>query len=122
MHLNNLSEKLYVMFLQSVVVTFNSFNTFPQSEEQIIDILYHSNLRLYRSLLSRFILPEVILELDDMLSTDLEDPDVLKDFNSIFSGEMTKQRARDIIGTSEYKNSWKKVELSSLKVQSTCKH
>ena len=105
MHLNNLLEKLYVMFLQSVVVTFNSFNTFPQSEEQIIDILYHSNLRLYRSLLSRFILPEVILELDDMLSTDLEDPDVLKDFKSIFSGEMTKQHARDIIGTSEYKNS-----------------
>ena len=105
MHLNNLLEKLYVMFLQSVVVTFNSFNTFPQSEEQIIDILYHSNLRLYRSLFSRFNLPEVILELDDMLSTDLEDPDVLKDFNSIFSGEMTKQHARDIIGTSEYKNS-----------------
>ena len=29
------------------------------------------------------ILPEVISESDDMLSINLEDPDVLKDFNSI---------------------------------------
>ena len=39
-----------------------------------------------------------------MLSIDLEDPDVLKDFNSMFIGAMTKQYARDsdIIGISEY--------------------
>ena len=40
-----------------------------------------------------------------MLSIDIEDPDVLKDFNIIFIGAMTKQytTASDIIGTSEYK-------------------
>ena len=39
-----------------------------------------------------------------MLRIDLEDLDVLKDFNSIFIGAMAKQYARDsdIIGTSEY--------------------
>ena len=42
-------------------------------------------LRLCRSLLSRFILPEVISESDE-----LEDRDILEDFNSIFIGAMTK--------------------------------
>ena len=93
------------MFLQSVIPIFDSFNTFLRFEEQIIHILYHSSLRLYRSLLSRFILPEVISESDHMLSIDLGYPDFLKNFNSIFIGAMTKQYARgsDIIGTSEYK-------------------
>ena len=99
------------MFLQSVIPIFDSFYTFSQSEQQMIHILYHSSLRLYRSLLSRFILPKVISKSDDMLSIDLEDPDVLKDFNSIFIGAMTKQYARDIdiIGTSEYKKLLKEV-------------
>ena len=70
----------------------------------MIHILYHSTLHLYRSLLSRFILLEVISESDDVPSTDLEGPDILKDFNSIFIGPRTKQFAMDsdIIGTSEY--------------------
>ena len=95
------------MFLQSVIPIFDSFYTFSQSEQHMIHILYHSSLLLYRSLLSRFILPKVISKSDDMLSIDLEDPDVLKDFSSIFIGAMTKQYARDIdiIGTSEYKKS-----------------
>ena len=39
-----------------------------------------------------------------MLSINLEYPDVLKDFNSIFIGAMTKQYVRDsdIIGTSQH--------------------
>ena len=43
-------------------------------------------------------------ESDDVLSIDLEDPDDLKDFNSIFIGAMTKEYARDsdIIGTPDY--------------------
>ena len=43
-------------------------------------------------------------ESDDVLSIDLEDPDDLKDFNSMFIGAMTKEYARDsdIIGTSDY--------------------
>ena len=55
---------------------------------------------MYRSLLLRFIVPEV-----DELSIDIEDPGVLKDFKSIFIGAMTKQYARQsyFIGTSEYK-------------------
>ena len=46
-------------------------------------------------LLSRSIVLEVFSKSDDVLSIDLEDPDVLKDFNSIFIGAMTKQYTRD---------------------------
>ena len=89
---------------QSVIPIFDGLNTFLQDEEPLIHILYHSILRLYRSLLSKFILLEVISESDDVLSIDLQDPDVLKDFNSIFIGAIKKQYARDsdIIGTSGY--------------------
>ena len=66
------------MFDKSVIPIFDSFNTFLQAEEPLIHILYHSTLHLYRSLLSRFILLEVISESDDVLSIDLEDPDVLR--------------------------------------------
>ena len=88
------------MFAQSVIPIFDSFNTFLQAEKLMLHIMCHSTLRLYRSLLSRFILPE-----DDVPSIDLEDPDILKDFNSLFIGAMTKQYARgsDIIGTLECK-------------------
>ena len=71
-------SKLYVMFVQSVILIFDSFNTFLPAEEQLIYILHHPTMRLYRSLLSRFILSEVISESDDVLSFDLEDPDVLR--------------------------------------------
>ena len=66
---------------------FNSFKTFLQAKEPLIHILYHSTLRLYRSLLSRFILLEVVSESYDVLSIDLEDPDILKNFNSVFKGQ-----------------------------------
>ena len=96
-------SKLYSMFVQSVIPVFDSFDTFLQAEEPLIHLLYHSTLHLYRSKLSRFTLPEVISESDGVQSVNLEDPDVLKDFESIFIGTMTKQYARDsgIIGTCE---------------------
>ena len=53
-------SKLCATFVQSLIAIFDSFNTFLQPEEPLIHIMYHSTLRLYRSLLSRFILPEVI--------------------------------------------------------------
>ena len=37
---------------------------------------------------------EVISESDDVLSIDLEDPDVFKEFNSIFIGAMAKRYAK----------------------------
>ena len=91
------------MFVQSVISVFDSFDTFLQAEEPLIHLLYHSTLHLYRSILSRFTLPEVISESDGVQSVNLEDPDVLKDFESIFIGTMTKQYARNsgIIGTCE---------------------
>ena len=75
-----------------------------QAEEPLIHILYHSTLRLYHSLLARFILLDVISESDDVLSIDLEDPVVWKDFNSVFIGAITKPHARDsdTIETSDY--------------------
>ena len=57
-------SKLCAMFIQSVTPIFDSFNTFLQVEETLIidsyTVLYHSTLHLYRSLLSTFILLEVI--------------------------------------------------------------
>ena len=93
------------MFVQSVIPIFDSFNTSLQAEEPLIHVLYHSNLRLYCSLLLRFILPEVISESEDVLSIDLKEPDISINFNSIFIATMTKQYATDsdTIGTSELK-------------------
>ena len=120
-------SKLYAMFVQSVTPILDSFNTFLQAEETLIidsyTVLYHSTLRLYRSLLSN-IYPTFILS-DDVLSIDVEDPDVSKDFNSGFIGAMAKQYPRDsdIIITSEYKKLLKEVlKIFPLNVQSTCKH
>ena len=76
-------NQLCSMFVQSIIPIFNSFKTFLQAKEPLI----HSTFRLYRSLLSRFILLEVVSESYDVLSIDLEDPDVLKDFNSVFKGQ-----------------------------------
>ena len=77
-------SNLYALFGQPVTSIFDSFNTFLQADEPLVHILYHATLRLYRSLLLRLILLEVISESDDVLKIDLEDPDVLKNFNNIF--------------------------------------
>ena len=52
-----------------------------------------------------------------MQSINLEYPDVLKDFNIIFIGAMTKQYIRDsdIIGTSQYKKFLKEVRAFFIK-------
>ena len=83
----------------------------------MIHILYHSTLRLHRSLVSRLILSEVISQSDDVQSINLEDSHVLKDFNIIFIGAMTKQYARDsdIIGSSEYQIFLKEVRAFFIK-------
>ena len=93
------------MFVQSVIPIFDSFNTFLQSEEPLIHVLQQSAIRLYRSLLTRFIRAEVISSSEDVLSIDLDNPDFAKADNEISIGAMTKQYARDndIIGTSQYK-------------------
>ena len=116
-------SKLYAMLIQSIIPIFDSSNTFLQNEEPLIHILYHSTLCFCRSLLSRFILHEVISESDNVFSNDLEEPDVLKDFNSMFIGKMTKLFTRDrhIIVASQYKKFWKEVRVL-LNVQRTSKH
>ena len=88
-------SKLYSMFFQSVIPISDSFNTFLLGEEPLIhmnhiELLYHSTLRLYRLLLSRFILREVTSQSDDMFSINLGELDVLKHFNTIFTGAMAK--------------------------------
>ena len=83
-------SKLYAMFIQSVIPVFDSFNNFLQNEEPFIQILHQSTWCFCSSLLSRFILREVSSESDDVISIDLEEPDVLKDFNSMFIIKITK--------------------------------
>ena len=97
--------KLYCLFVQAVIPTFDAYNTFLQAQEPLVHLLYQSTVRLLRSLLSRFILPEVLSTADDLLEIDLKDLSNLKDNNSLFIGIMTKQYARsnDIIGTHVYK-------------------
>ena len=63
-------RKLYVMFLQSVIPIFDSFNTFLPAEEPLIYILYHSTFVL---LITFKIYPTSIY---------LRILDVLKDFNA----------------------------------------
>lgn len=103
--------KLYAMFVQSVIPLFDSYNTFLHAEEPLIHVLYQSTIRLYCSLLSRFTLSEKIASSDDVLDIDLDDPDCLKDYDSIFIRGMTKQYARsnDIIRTPVFKKFLKEV-------------
>ena len=56
-------------------------------------------------MLTRFVLPEVIASTDDVLNIDLDDPSILKDYENVFIGLMTKQFARDsdILGTPKYR-------------------
>ena len=83
--------KLYAMFVQSVILIFESFNTFLQAEEKMImyciillcvgiaDYFQHYPTWSY-------------LRTDDGPSIDSEDhPDVSKDSNSVFIGAMAKQ-------------------------------
>ena len=115
--------KLYAMFVQSVIPIFDSFNTFLDSEEPLVYVLYDSITRLYRSLLSRFIIPEVISSTDDILSIDIEDPINLKDNKDLFLGIMTKQCAWrcDLIGTTKYNKFLKEVRLFYMKCASYLK-
>ena len=115
--------KLYAMFVQLVIPIFDSFNTFLQSEEPLTHVLYESTTRLYCSLLSRFIIPEVISSTDDILSIDIEDPINLKDNKDLFLGIMTKQCAWrcDLIGTTKYNKFLKEVRLIYMKCASYLK-
>ena len=83
------------MFFQSAIPISDSFNTFLPGEEPLIHMnhiepLYHCTLRLYRLLLSRFILREVTSQSDDMFRINLGELDVLKHFDTIFTGAMAK--------------------------------
>ena len=95
--------KLYCLFAQAVIPTFDIFNTYLQSEEPLVHLLYQSTL--LHSLLSRVVLPEVISAADDLLEIDLEDSSILRDSNVILIGMTTKRYARsnDMIGTYVYK-------------------
>ncbi len=64
------------MFVQSVIPIFDSFNTFLQSEAPLIHMLYQCTFRLYRSLLSRFIRPQVISSSKDLTSIDLDNVEI----------------------------------------------
>ena len=87
------------------IPTFDIFNTYLQSEEPLVHLLYQSTSKLLHSLLSRVVLPEVISAADDLLETYLEDSSNLRDSYVIFIGMTTKQYARrnDMIEIYVYK-------------------
>ena len=78
--------------------------TIPQSEEPLMHMLLQTTIRLYHSLLTRFIRPQVISSSEDSTHIDLDNRDFLRNDDEIFIGTMTKQHARDsdIIGTSQH--------------------
>ena len=96
-----LYTKLYAFFAQSAIPIFDSFNTFLQATEPLIHVLHQSTFHLYQSLLSRFVLPEVVTDRsNDLDFIDIYDKENLKDVNNIYIGLMTKQFAgeNDLIG------------------------
>ena len=48
------------MFIQSVIPIFKGCKTFLQSSEPLVHVLHYNTLRLYKSLLSRFVEAEVL--------------------------------------------------------------
>ena len=71
----------------------------------MIHFSHQSTMSLYGSLLSRFVLPEIISSSKDILSINLDDPKFLKNDHQIFIGALNKQYVQDIdiIGTTQYK-------------------
>ena len=111
------------MFVQSVILIFDSFNTFLKSEGPQVYVLYEWTTRLCHSLLSRFIIPEVTSSTDDILSIDIEDPITLKDGKDLFLEIMTKQYARwlGLTATTKYNKLLKEFRLSYMKCTSYLK-
>ena len=70
---NDPFTKLYALFVQSIMPSFDAYNAFLQSEEPLVHLLQDSALNLYKDLLSRFIKPGVITQSDDILCIDIED-------------------------------------------------
>ena len=78
--------------MQSAIPIFNSFNTFLQETELHIRVLHQSTFHLYHSLLSRFVLPNVMADvINDLDSIDIYDVENLKKLNNNYIGLMTKQ-------------------------------
>ena len=101
---NDPFTKLYALFVQSIMPSFDAYYTFLQSEELLVHLLQDSTLNLYMALLPCFIKPDVIAQSDDILCTDIEDFKNYKEYSSIHIGFPTKQNAlsKDLIGTSKY--------------------
>ena len=92
--------------MQSGIPIFDSFNTFLQATEPLIHVLHQATSNLYQSLLSRFVLPEVVTDhSNDLDSIDVYGEENLKDLNNIYIAIMTKQFAgeNDLTGTARYR-------------------
>ena len=68
---NDPFTKLYVLFVQSIMPSLHTYNTFLQSEEPLVHLLQDTTWNLYKALLSRFIKPDVIAQNDDILCIDI---------------------------------------------------
>ena len=80
---NDPFTKLYALFVQSIMPSFDAYNIFLQSEEPFVHLLQGSTLNLYKALLFRFITPDVIAQSDDILCIDIEDSTNYKEYSSI---------------------------------------
>ena len=83
--------------MQSAIPIFDPFNTFLQATEPLIHMLHQSAFHLYQSLLSRFVLPEVLADSsNDYDFIDIYEEENLKDHKNIYIGHMTKQFAGEM--------------------------
>ena len=76
---NDPFTKLYALFVQSIMPSFDAYYTFLQSEEPLVALLQNRTLNLYKALLSRFIKPDIIAQSDDILyALILKIPQIIK--------------------------------------------
>ena len=64
---NDPFTKLYALFVQSIMPSFDAYYTFLQSEEPLVALLQNRTLNLYKALLSCCIKPDIIAQSDDIL-------------------------------------------------------
>ena len=79
--LNDPFTELNVLFVKSIMPSFDAYNTFLQSEEPLVHLLQDRTLNLCKALLSRFIKPGVIAQSEDILCINIEDSQVIENIH-----------------------------------------
>ena len=83
-------SEIYLLFYQSVLPVFNSFNRFLQRDDPCIHLVYEQCEALLRKVLGRFVLPGAIRDAECLSEVDIGLSYQLTDAN-LFVGFTTRQ-------------------------------